>query len=73
VSRPPIRRLGERVDHVLRRPDLRVPPPEIDERLPFERRVLRNARQQRREVLLREPFQPVRRRAHPPIVKRQLV
>ena len=49
----------KRVDHVLRRPDLRVPASKIDERLPLERRVLGDARQQLREVLLREPLERV--------------
>jgi beta-glucuronidase len=50
----PLRRL----DHVHRRPDLRVPAPEIDERLPLAPRLLRDAREQRGEVLLRKPLEP---------------
>ncbi len=68
VSRRLVRRLGERVDHVLRRPDLGVPAPEVDERLPVERGVLGDLRQERGEVLLREPVEPVGRRPHGPIV-----
>ena len=49
-----VRRRSERVDDVLRRPDLRIPAPKIDERLPVERSVLGNAREQRGEVLLRK-------------------
>ena len=69
MSRLLIRRLAERVDHVLRRPDLRVPAPEVDERLPLERRVPGNLSQQRREVLLRKPFDAVRRGSHRAIVR----
>lgn len=54
-----VRRRRERVDHVRRRPDLRIPAPEVDERLPLERSVLGNASEQRREVLLRKPLEPV--------------
>ena len=36
-----VRSRSERVDHVLRRPDLGIPAPEIDERRPVERSVLR--------------------------------
>ena len=68
MSRRLVRRLGERVDHVLRRPDLGIPAPEVDERLPVERSVLGDLRQERGEVLLREPFEPVGRRPHRPIV-----
>ncbi len=68
VSRRLVRRLGERVDHVLRRPDLGIPAPEVDERLPVERSVLGDLRQERGEVLLREPIEPVGRRPHRPIV-----
>jgi hypothetical protein len=63
-----VRSRSERVDHVLRRPHLRIPAPKIDERLPLERRMLGNAREQRREVLLRKPFEPVRALPHRPIV-----
>jgi hypothetical protein len=68
VSRRLVRRLGERVDHVLRRPDLGIPAPEVDERLPVERSVLGDLRQERGEVLLREPIEPLGTRAHRPIV-----
>jgi hypothetical protein len=68
VSRLLIRRLAERVDHVLRWPDLGVPAPEIDERSPLEGSVPGNLRQQRCEVLLRKPLDPVRRRSHRPIL-----
>ena len=63
-----VRSRRERVDHVLRRPDLRIPAPEIDERLPVERSVLGNPSEQRSEVLLRKPFEPVRAFPHRPIV-----
>jgi hypothetical protein len=53
VRRGVVRRHGQRVDDVLGRADFRVPAPEIDERLPVECRVLSNAGEQRREVLLR--------------------
>ena len=66
VSRLLIRRLAERVDHVLRRPDLGVPAPEVDERLSLERRVPRDLGEQRREVLLREALDSIRRRTHGP-------
>ena len=46
---------------MLRRPNLGIPAPEVDERLPLERSVQGNLRQQRREVLLGETFDPVRR------------
>jgi hypothetical protein len=63
-----VRRRSERVDHVLGRPNLRVPAPKIDERLPVERSVLGNASEQRREVLLRKPFEPMGALPHRPIV-----
>ena len=59
VSRRIVRRRSERVDDVLWRPNLRVPAPEIDERLALERSVLGHAREQRGEVLLRESLEPV--------------
>jgi hypothetical protein len=68
VSQRLICRLGESVDHVLRRPDLGIPAPEVDEGLSAECSVLRDLRQERREVLLRKPVEPVGRRAHRPIV-----
>jgi hypothetical protein len=40
---------------MLRRADLRIAAPEIDERLAGRRRRLGDACQERREVLLREP------------------
>ena len=66
VSRRLVRRLGERVDHVLRRPDLGIPAPEVDERLALERRVPRDLREQRSEVLLREPFESGEAEVAPP-------
>jgi hypothetical protein len=48
-----IRRLGERVDDVLRRPGLRVAAPEIEDIA-----GRRDARQQRAEVLLGQAFEP---------------
>jgi hypothetical protein len=69
VSRRPVRRLGERVDHVLRRPYLRVPTAEIDERLPVERSVPRDLREERSEVLLRKPVEPVGPGPHQPILE----
>ena len=61
-------RRSERFDHVLRRPHLRIPASKINERLTVERGVLGNAREQRREVLLRKPFEPMRALPHRPIV-----
>jgi len=51
-------------DHVLRRACLGVPATEVDERLPVERRRSRDAREQRPEVLLRKPLEPLRSRPH---------
>ena len=68
MSRLLIRRLRQSVDHVLWRPDLRVPAPEVDEWLPLERSVPSNLRQQRREVLLRKPLDALRRWSHRPIL-----
>jgi hypothetical protein len=59
-----VRRRSERVDHVLRRPDLGIPAPEIDEWLPVERSVLGNLGKQRGEVLLRKTLDPVRAGSH---------
>jgi hypothetical protein len=53
---------------MLRRPNLRVPAPEVDEGLPVERSVLGDLRQERGEVLLREPIEPIGWRPHGPIV-----
>jgi hypothetical protein len=58
---------------VLRRADLGIPAPEIDERLPLEPRVLGDTSEQRREVLLRKPFEPVRTGPHRAIVRGQAV
>ena len=63
-----VRRRRERVDHVLRRPNLGIPAPKIDERLPVERRGRGNASQQRGEVLLRKTLDPIRRWSHRTIV-----
>jgi hypothetical protein len=60
--------MRQRRDHVPRRPDLRVPAPEVDERLSFESRVPRDLREERREVLLREPIEELRSRPHRRIV-----
>ena len=63
-----VRGRRERVDHVLRRPHLGIPAAEVDERLPLQRGVLGDDRQQRREILLREPFERVRAGSHRAIV-----
>jgi hypothetical protein len=63
-----VRRRCQRVDDVLRRPDLRIPASKINERLTVERGVLGNASEKRREVLLREPVNPVRSCSHWSIV-----
>jgi hypothetical protein len=55
VSRIPPSRLGERLDHVRRRPRLGIPAPEIDERLPIGSRRHNDASEQGLEVLLRKP------------------
>ena len=49
-----VRRLGERVDDVLRRSGLRVPAPEVDDVA-----GRRDTREQRAEVLLGQAFEPV--------------
>lgn len=49
---------------MLRRPNLGIPAPEIDERLAVERSGRGNASKQRGEVLLRKPFDPIRRWPH---------
>jgi hypothetical protein len=54
---------------VLRRPELRVPAPEIDQMLPLERGVPGNLRQERREVLLRQPFDSLGRLPHRAILR----
>jgi hypothetical protein len=59
-----VRRRRERVDDILRRPNLGIPAPEVDERLSLERGRLRNPRQQRGEVLLRKPAEAVWPPAH---------
>jgi hypothetical protein len=59
---------SQRIDHVPRRSNLRVPAPKINERLPVERSVLCNAREERSEVLLRKPFDAVGGRPHRAIV-----
>src|SRR5207244_3060499 len=51
-------------DDVLRRADLRVPAPEVDERLSLGGRRHGDAGQERHEVLLRQPLNPFRRLAH---------
>jgi hypothetical protein len=57
-----VRVLGERVDHMLWRPDLGIPAPEVDERLPLERGVPGYLCEKRSEVLLWKPIQPGRSR-----------
>jgi hypothetical protein len=52
-----------------KRPNLRIPAPEIDRRLSFERRVLGNLSEQRSEVLLGKPLESVRAWPHRPIVR----
>jgi hypothetical protein len=53
---------------MLRRPNLRIPAPKINERLSVESSVLSDPGEQRREVLLRETLEPVRALPHGPIV-----
>ena len=50
---------GERVDHVLRRPDVGVPAPEVDDLVPLLRRRGRDAGEQPGEVLLGKPLDAV--------------
>jgi hypothetical protein len=63
-----VRRRRQGVDHMLRRPDLGVPAPKVDKRLPVESSVLGHLGEQRGEVLLREPLDAVRGRSHGAIV-----
>jgi hypothetical protein len=53
---------------VLRRPDLGIPAPKINERIAVKGSVFGDASEQRSEVLLGEPFDPVRSRSHGAIV-----
>src|SRR5439155_1975761 len=58
------RRFGERADDLLRRPDLRIPTPEVDERLSSIGCRGGDPGQQSGEVLLGQPPDPVRGLAH---------
>ena len=58
------RRRRELLDHVRGRRHVRVPPAEVDERLPRLRGCGGDARQEPREVLLGEPLETVGPRAH---------
>jgi hypothetical protein len=51
---------GERLGDVRRRADVRVAAPEVDERLSLGSRGGRDAREQAREVLLRQAFDSLR-------------
>ena len=62
------RRRAQRLDHVLRRPDLRVPATEVNERRPGLGCRRRNPPEQGDEVLIGEPLEAVGTRAHPVIV-----
>ncbi len=68
VRRGLVRGRSESVDDVLRRPNLRIPAPKVDDRLPPECRVPGNLSEQRSEVLLGQPFDAVWGRAHGAIV-----
>ena len=48
-----------RLDHVCRRTDFRVPAAEVDERLAVLRRLRGDAREERGEVLLRQPLDSI--------------
>src|SRR5207247_4166520 len=55
---------GERLDDVRRRREVRVAATEVGERLAVERGRRGDPREQRREVLLRQPVESMRTRAH---------
>ena len=58
------------LDHVRRRPDLRVPATEVDERVALTRGFLGDAAEQLREVLLGKPLDSIRTPPHRAIVRR---
>ena len=58
------RRRAQRLDHVRRRPDLRVAAAEVDERRPVVRRRGRDTAEEGDEVLLGEPLEAVGTGAH---------
>ena len=60
--------LAERLHDVGGRPGLRVAPPEVDERLALDRRMLYDPREQPAEVLLGKSFDPRRPPSHRAIV-----
>jgi hypothetical protein len=59
VRRRVASRLIEPLDDVGRRPDLGIPSPQVDERLAAAYRSFGHPREQRCEVLLRKPLEPV--------------
>ena len=61
----------ESLHHMRRRPDLGVAATEVDERLALLRGCHRDTSEQRREVLLGQPLDPLRSRPHRPIVVRR--
>jgi hypothetical protein len=55
---------------MLGRPDLRIPASKVDERLPTRQGCRSNPRKQGREVLIRQPPNPIRDLAHRTMLSR---
>jgi hypothetical protein len=56
---------GERGDDVRRRPDLRIAAAEIEQWRSAPASLVGHAREERHEILLRQPLQAFRPRTHP--------